>query len=135
MTTYVVQGFFPQQDTYGEGWTDVMASPDPEEAKAALRDLTINSGGETAFRMTSRPDPVGYRYTDGDGRYIVQVEFEPDGRRYAYGWEGGTGESLHIGDVVQVPPNWVSPEGGKATVVAYGSEYAGEFTLIERKLP
>jgi hypothetical protein len=130
LTSYVVQGWFAQRGA-GQGWTDLgEPTSDIEEAKHILRKLSVDDPG-TAFRMVPRAEPSPLRYVDDAGRTIVQVEFEPAGRRYAYAW-GGT-DTIRIGDAVRVPANWVSTDGGFATVVGVGSEFSGELAVIEEK--
>lgn len=129
MTSYVVQGWYAQKGA-GQGWTDLHTASDAEEAKAILKDLSVRDQN-TAFRMVSCPDPTPLRYNDSEGRLIIQVEFEQGGRRYAYAWGGKDG--IKIGDTVRVPANWVSQDGGAATVVDVGSEFPGELTVVYQK--
>jgi hypothetical protein len=50
------------------------------------------------------------------------------GRSYTY-W---TDEIAFVGDVVEVPPNWLFSSPQTATVVAVGSTYDGEMATIRR---
>lgn len=128
--TWIVQGFYAQSGP-GKGWTDLSATEDTEEAKHILKRLGMDDPN-TAFRMVRGPATIPVRYIDDAGRTIVQVEFEPGGRRYAYAWGGA--DTIRIGDTVKVPANWVSTDGGTAKVVDVGSEFAGELAVIEEKV-
>lgn len=66
---------------------------------------------------------------------IVQVQILGAPRTYTYKWlfnpvEGG--QSLGVGDKVEIPPNQVQEEGSAATVVDLGSNYTGPMKEIVR---
>lgn len=50
--------------------------------------------------------------------------------RYAYRWRGA--EPLKLGDRVQLPGNWVSPDGWEATVTGFGTTYQGSIEAVVR---
>lgn len=119
--TFIIQTFHDGR------WQDAIHSNDIEEAKHLLRQISLVDQPESAHKLVNRPDPV---FADAQGRQLVQVEFEPNGRAYTYSWPR-TWEPLAVGDVVHTPPNVVSPDGGVATVVQLGSGWAGNTAEIE----
>jgi hypothetical protein len=65
----------------------------------------------------------------------VQVEILGAPRPYSYAWyfdplDGG--QSLSIGDKVELPPNQVQKEGSSGTVCDLGTPYRGELKRIVR---
>jgi primosomal protein N' len=67
---------------------------------------------------------------------VVRVAFPTGSASYAYSYEVPPGEEpLELGDVVEVPPNWVSEDGAQAVVVAFGDGgYKGKLSWVVRKV-
>lgn len=68
---------------------------------------------------------------------VVRVKFLGAQQLYSYIWrfypaDGGT--PLQVGERVEVPPNWMNPEGGSGTVAELGSDYAGQMADIVRRI-
>ena len=65
----------------------------------------------------------------------VRVAFDKGGMAYTYEWPDWWRSSPEVGDVVEVPPNWAFPEGGRVgTVVGIGSDYDGPLATLVRKV-
>lgn len=68
---------------------------------------------------------------------VVQVKFLNTERLYTYRWRfdpvGGV-LPLQVGERVEVPANWMSPEGSSGIVAELGSEYNGEMAEIVRRI-
>jgi hypothetical protein len=67
----------------------------------------------------------------------IRVAFSSSSNAYTYNWpEWMPGPAPDIGDVVEIPPNWAFPEGGRTgVVVAVGSDYTGPLSDIVRVVP
>lgn len=68
---------------------------------------------------------------------VVQVKFLGTERLYTYAWvfDPGIGVMpLQVGDRVEVPANWLNPDGSSGTVAALGSDYRGKMAEIVRRL-
>jgi hypothetical protein len=68
-----------------------------------------------------------WRLTE-NGHQVVQFG------RYAYLWDGD--QPLRLGDICQLPANWLIPRPTQAAVTGFGTDYDGRLTkvsaLIER---
>ncbi len=63
------------------------------------------------------------RLHDSSGRQIVQVA-----GRYAYVWDGEA--PLEVGDQVELPATWASPNGWFAEVTGMGTTYNGSLASV-----
>lgn len=65
------------------------------------------------------------RLTDDEGHQLVRVVFDDPKTEYGYAWAGA--QALRVGDAVTVG------ESGYATVVGFGSDWAGSLTVVGQK--
>lgn len=68
---------------------------------------------------------------------IVKVKFAGTDRLYSYIWrfypaDGGT--PLQVGERVEVPGNWLNPEGSSGVVAELGSDYEDRMADIVRRV-
>lgn len=63
----------------------------------------------------------------------VRVAFETGNTAYTYHWPDEAVVQPDIGDIVEVPPNWAFPDGGRTgTVIGIGSDYSGPMATLVR---
>jgi hypothetical protein len=68
---------------------------------------------------------------------VVKVRFVGTTRLYSYLWRIQPEEGrmpLQVGDRVEVPANWLNPDGSSGTVAELGSDYTGQMAEIVRKI-
>lgn len=115
------------------------AGPDRE---AGLNDLT--AFGVEVLALEQHPQPrlaqrlrqrcacgeplqlPNLRLTDDEDRQLVRVVFADSKTEYGYAWDGA--QALRVGGAVTVGEN------GYATVVDFGSDWAGSLTVV-RQMP